>query len=31
MRDLNILPKCAKTSEPEEEQLCRLSAPYKEI
>ena len=32
MRDLKfILPKCVKTSEPEDEQLCKLSAPYKEI
>ena len=28
---LFILPKCAKTREPEDEQLCKLSAPYKEI
>ena len=25
------MPKHAKTSEPEDEQLCKLSAPYKEI
>ena len=24
-------PKCAKTREPEDEQLCKLSAPYREI
>ena len=24
-------PKCVKTREPEDEQLCKLSAPYKEI
>ena len=26
-----ILPKQAKTSKPEDEQLCKLSATYKEI
>ena len=26
-----ILPKQGKISEPEDEQLCKLSAPYKEI
>ena len=32
MRNPNfILPKRVKTSEPEDEQLCKLSAPYKEI
>ena len=28
---LFILPKHAKTREPEDEQLCKLSGPYKEI
>ena len=26
-----ILPKRVKISEPEDKQLCKLSAPYKEI
>ena len=32
MHDLNLFcPKQVKTIEPEDEQLCKLSAPYKEI
>ena len=31
MHNLIIPPKNAKTREPEDKQLCKLSAPYKEI